>query len=68
MVIVLVYVDDLLITGSDLLLIQETKRVLHSHFKIKDLGKLRFFMGIEFCRSDAGIVMHQRKYALELIF
>ena len=66
-VIVLVYVDDLLITGSDPLLIQDTKQVLHNHFKIKDLGELRYFLGIEFCRSASGIVMSQRKYALELI-
>uniref|UniRef100_A0A3Q7GZI6 Reverse transcriptase Ty1/copia-type domain-containing protein n=1 Tax=Solanum lycopersicum TaxID=4081 RepID=A0A3Q7GZI6_SOLLC len=67
LVIVLVYVDDLLITENDLAPIQETKQVLHLHFKIKDLGELRYFLGIEFCRSEQGIVMNQRKYALELI-
>ncbi|XP_049397448.1 uncharacterized mitochondrial protein AtMg00810-like [Solanum stenotomum] len=67
LVIVLVYVDDLLITGNDSILIQETKQVLHHHFKINDLGELRYFMGIEFCRSDQEIIMNQRKYALELI-
>nr|XP_016506319.1 PREDICTED: uncharacterized mitochondrial protein AtMg00810-like [Nicotiana tabacum] len=34
---------------------------------MKDLGKLRFFLGIEFVRSKAGILMNQRKYALDLI-
>lgn len=62
----LVYVDDLLITGSDPDL--DTKQVLHKHFKIKYLGMLRYFLGIEFCRSNTGIVMNQRKYALQLIF
>ena len=66
-VIVLVYVDDLLITGSDPVLIKATKQVLHNHFKMKDLGELKYFLGIEFCRSESGIVMNQRKYALELI-
>ncbi|XP_069145613.1 uncharacterized mitochondrial protein AtMg00810-like [Solanum lycopersicum] len=67
MVIVLVYVDDLLITGSDPVLVQATKQVLHSRFKIEDLGELKYFLGIEFCRSESGIVMNQRKCTLELI-
>lgn len=67
MVIVLVYVDDLLITGNDAQLIDDTKHTLHSHFKIKDLGELKYFLGIEFLRSAAGIIMNQRKDALELI-
>ncbi|XP_059281035.1 uncharacterized mitochondrial protein AtMg00810-like [Lycium ferocissimum] len=65
--IVLTYVDDLLIIGNDDHLIQETKRALQAAFKIKDLGELRYFLGIEFARSKDGILMHQRKYALELI-
>ncbi|XP_047264718.1 uncharacterized mitochondrial protein AtMg00810-like [Capsicum annuum] len=36
-------------------------------FKIKDLGGLRYFLGIEFARSEAEILMHQRKYCLELV-
>ncbi|MDV3143949.1 MAG: reverse transcriptase domain-containing protein, partial [Candidatus Phytoplasma australasiaticum] len=67
LVIVLVYVDDLLITGNDYKLIQETKGVLHHYFKIKDLGELKYFLGIEFSRSAQGIFMSQRKYALELV-
>uniref|UniRef100_A0A3Q7GWZ2 PPC domain-containing protein n=1 Tax=Solanum lycopersicum TaxID=4081 RepID=A0A3Q7GWZ2_SOLLC len=67
MVIVLVYVDYLLIKGSEPLLIQATKQVLHSHFKMNDLGELKYFLGIEFCRSESGVVMNQRKYALELL-
>lgn len=41
---------------------------MHHHFKIKDLGELRHFLGIDICRSAQGIVMNQRKYALELVF
>nr|XP_016473928.1 PREDICTED: uncharacterized mitochondrial protein AtMg00810-like [Nicotiana tabacum] len=66
-VIILVYVDDLLITGSDIKLIQEAKHMLNNNFKIKDLGELKYFLGIEFARSFKGILMNQRKYALELI-
>ncbi|XP_070035172.1 uncharacterized protein [Nicotiana tomentosiformis] len=45
----------------------KTKDDLQSSFKIKDLGELKYFLGIEFTRSDKRILMHQRKYALELI-
>ncbi|XP_049391249.1 uncharacterized mitochondrial protein AtMg00810-like [Solanum stenotomum] len=34
---------------------------------MRDLGELRFLLGIEFARSSKYILMHQRKYALELI-
>uniref|UniRef100_A0A3Q7G6D1 Reverse transcriptase Ty1/copia-type domain-containing protein n=1 Tax=Solanum lycopersicum TaxID=4081 RepID=A0A3Q7G6D1_SOLLC len=66
-VIVLIYVDDLLITGSSKRLIDNAKQVLKDNFKIKDLGDLRYFLGIEFARNSQGILMHQRKYAMELI-
>ncbi|XP_060181945.1 uncharacterized mitochondrial protein AtMg00810-like [Lycium barbarum] len=68
MVIILVYVDDLLITGSSISLIQEAKDTLNHNFKMKDLGTLRYFLGIEFAKSTKGILMSQRKYALELTF
>uniref|UniRef100_A0A3Q7JL35 Reverse transcriptase Ty1/copia-type domain-containing protein n=1 Tax=Solanum lycopersicum TaxID=4081 RepID=A0A3Q7JL35_SOLLC len=66
-ILVLVYVDDMLITGSSLKLIEDTKKALQQVFKMKDLGELKYFLGIEFTRSAAGILMHQRKYTLELI-
>jgi len=65
--LVLVYVDDMLITGDSLKLIEETKVTLQQAFKMKDLGELRFFLGIEFARSSKGILMYQRKYTLELL-
>ncbi|XP_069150994.1 uncharacterized mitochondrial protein AtMg00810-like [Solanum lycopersicum] len=67
LVVVLVYVDDLLITGNDSNMIHETKAALQHAFKIKDLGELRYFLGLEFARSDSGILIHQRKYTLELL-
>lgn len=65
--VILVYVYDLLITGNDHNLILETKKNLKENFKIKDLGNLRYFLGIEFARNETGILMHQRKYSLEMI-
>ncbi|XP_033512342.1 uncharacterized mitochondrial protein AtMg00810-like [Nicotiana tomentosiformis] len=67
MVIILVYVDYLIITGNDQNMISEAKYILQHSFKIKDLGELRFFPGIEIARSKQGILMNQRKFALELI-
>lgn len=65
--IILVYVDDLLIIGSDKILILEAKDILNHNFKMKDLGELRYFLGIKFARSEKDIMMNQRRYALELI-
>ncbi|XP_031256829.1 uncharacterized protein LOC116114826 [Pistacia vera] len=67
MVAVLVYVDDIVITGSSSELIANTKQLLHSHFKLEDLGLLRYFLGLEVARSVKGITICQRKYALEFI-
>ncbi|XP_049414559.1 uncharacterized mitochondrial protein AtMg00810-like [Solanum stenotomum] len=64
---VLIYVDDLLVAGNDHKLILETKDILKDRFKIKDLGELRYFLGIKFARNESEILMHQRKYCLELI-
>ena len=64
---VLVYVDDLLVTGKCPKLILQTRNDLKLKFKMKDLGQLKFFLGMEFARSQEGVHISQRKYALELI-
>ncbi|XP_060190859.1 uncharacterized mitochondrial protein AtMg00810-like [Lycium barbarum] len=66
--LVLVYVDDLLVTGSSLSLIKKVRLDLQTKFKMKDFGELKYFLGIEFSRSEKGIHMCQRKYSLELVF
>ncbi|XP_019225132.1 PREDICTED: uncharacterized protein LOC109206730 [Nicotiana attenuata] len=67
LVVALVYVDDLLVIGNNQQLIQAARDSLQKKFKMKDLGELRFFLGIEFARSKAGILMNQCKYTLDLI-
>ena len=59
--------DDILLTGNDLTEIQRVKDCLLLQFRIKDLGNLKYFLGIEFSRSKAGIYMSQRKYVLDIL-
>ncbi|XP_075091814.1 uncharacterized protein LOC142171975 [Nicotiana tabacum] len=62
------YKTRLVAKGSCPQLILQTRCDLQClKFKMKDLGELKFFLGIKFVRSRKGIVMNQRKYALELI-
>ncbi|VVA41526.1 PREDICTED: Retrovirus-related Pol poly from transposon, partial [Prunus dulcis] len=63
----LIYVDDILITSNDLKAISTLKKFLHSRFRIKDLGDLKYFLGIEVSRSKRGISISQRKYTLEFL-
>lgn len=65
--IVLLYVDDMVITGNDEKAISDLKQFLNSCFKIKDLGPLKYFLGIEVARSQAGITVCQRKYTLDIL-
>ena len=64
---ILIYVDDLLITGNSLSDIQNIKTILNDTFTIKDLGDARFFLGMELTRFTHGIFLFQKKYALELL-
>ncbi|KAI9153173.1 hypothetical protein LWI28_007189 [Acer negundo] len=63
----LINVDDIPITGNDFVSIAATKKFLHSHFHLKDLGNLKYFLGIEISDSKKGIFISQCKYALEII-
>ncbi|CAL1371101.1 unnamed protein product [Linum trigynum] len=65
--IILVYVDDLILSGDDQDMIQEAKAFLSKEFKVRDLGKLKYFLGLEIARSSAGISVTQRKYCLDLL-
>lgn len=64
---VLVYVDDLLISRNDHDSIQKFKAYLNNCFHMKDLGVLKYFLGIEVARSPTGIYLCQRKYTLDIL-
>ena len=63
----LVYVDDIIITGDDTQGIARLKEFLQKKFNTKDLGPLKYFLGIEIVRSSHGIALSQRKYVLDLL-
>ncbi|KAL0302730.1 UNVERIFIED_CONTAM: hypothetical protein Sangu_3081800 [Sesamum angustifolium] len=67
MVVLAVYADDILITGSDIYEIEEAKTYLQKHFVTKDLGRPRYFLGIEIAHSKHGVSLSQRKYACDLL-
>ncbi|CAN0842427.1 Retrovirus-related Pol polyprotein from transposon TNT 1-94, partial [Linum grandiflorum] len=66
-VVLLVYVDDIILAGDNMNDIEVVKEYLKSVFKIKDLGPLKYFLGLEVARSKQGIAVNQRKYCVELL-
>ena len=65
-VMLLLYVDDLFVTGTDGL-IADTKRKLAAEFEMKDLGMMHYFLGMDVWQSTDGIFLGQGKYAVEIL-
>ena len=66
-ILLLLYVDDMIITGDDLSGIQELKDFLSQQFEMKDLGHLSYFFGLEIIHSTDELYLTQAKYASELL-
>ncbi|RDX63730.1 putative mitochondrial protein, partial [Mucuna pruriens] len=62
----IVYVDDIVITGNGAK-ISQLKKYLFSHFQMKDLGSLKYFLVIEVAQLKDKIVISQRKYVLGIL-
>lgn len=67
LVILVVYVDDIILTGTDLAEIDALKFYLHDQFWIKDLGILHYFLAVEVLYFPAGVLLHQKKFIADLL-
>jgi hypothetical protein len=67
MILLLLYVNDMIITGDDHSGISDFKQFLHQQFKMKDLGYLSYFLGFEVFSDSTGYYLSQAKYASDLL-
>lgn len=63
----LVYVDDIILTGSHTAPLSTLITTLQQEFAITDLGDLHYFLGIELQHTTNGLLLHQGKYATDLL-
>jgi hypothetical protein len=63
----LIYVDDIVLASNDVDSITQLIVFLNTKFKLKDLGTLKFFLGLEIASTSKGISLSQREYALEIL-
>jgi hypothetical protein len=63
----LVYVDDILLTGNNVVLLQRLIRLLSSEFKLRDLGDVHYFLGVEVQTTSMGLMLCQHKYTLDIL-
>ena len=66
-IVLIVYVDDMVVTGNDPEERKALQNYLSREFEVKDLSHLKYFLGIEVSRSSTRIFPYQRKYALDLL-
>lgn len=66
-VYILICVDDIIITGNQILGVRHIIDGLSTHFSLKDLGHLSYFLGIEVLPSPDGLVLSQHKYIMDLL-
>ncbi|XP_050141082.1 uncharacterized mitochondrial protein AtMg00810-like [Malus sylvestris] len=67
MVVLLLYVDDIILTGNNEILIRAVMSQLCTEFDMKDLGDLHYFLGLQIEYKQSGLFVHQTKYATKII-
>lgn len=67
LLLILVYVDDILITGDDSAMIHQLIKDLHFQFALKTLGPVSYFLGLEVFRDATGLYLYQHKYIMDLL-
>lgn len=67
MILGLVYVDDIVVTGSSPCLIQQVIQDIHETFALKDFWELHYFLGIQVVKSENGIQLSQAKYIADIL-
>ena len=63
----IIYVDDMIVTRNDQDEISSLQQYLASEFEMKQLGNLKYVLGIEVARSKHGIFLCQRRYTFDLL-
>ena len=61
------YVNDMLIFGTDMVLIKDTKLFMSSHFEIKDLGKANIILGVKIRKNENGLSLSQSHYIEKIL-
>ncbi|CAL9017922.1 unnamed protein product, partial [Prunus brigantina] len=67
LIIVSIYVDDIVYTGSSERMLNEFKREMMQRYEMSDLGLLHHFLGMGILQTDQGVFIHQSKYAKSLL-
>ncbi|WZY88683.1 hypothetical protein YC2023_045418 [Brassica napus] len=67
LLVVSIYVDDQLVTGNNEILLGAFKSEILKAFEMTDLGLMSYFLGMEVQQKGDGIIIHQRKYAKEIL-
>jgi len=67
MVVIPVWADDIIIAASAMVLMSEAKQMLQERFRMKDLGRLSYFLGVDFEQGDGFVKMSQRRYLSKIL-